>query len=180
MCERGRVRSVGRLCLVRFDGNKYSVMASAVGRPVEILQMASLNILARRRDPPPPLTTCGAPSDTSDASRSERFNSAAVAARRVRRATPIADCAPCGSPDMTASGDMTMERPEALEQGTVQRMNRMKLYGSETPDAIGPSERVERAPVTRSSPLPSNAARRTRTRTPAGGGRPAGCGDQRE
>jgi len=32
-----------------------------------ILRMASLNILARRRDPPPPLTTCGAPSDTPDA-----------------------------------------------------------------------------------------------------------------
>src|SRR5690606_29828390 len=28
--------SVSKTCLVRFDNNKYSVMASAVGRPVEI------------------------------------------------------------------------------------------------------------------------------------------------
>src|SRR4029434_10303384 len=28
--------SVSKTCLVRFDNNKYSVMASAVGRPVEV------------------------------------------------------------------------------------------------------------------------------------------------
>jgi hypothetical protein len=28
--------SVSKTCLVRFDSNKYSVSASAVGRPVEI------------------------------------------------------------------------------------------------------------------------------------------------
>lgn len=28
--------SVSKTCLVRFDNNKYSVSASAVGRPVEI------------------------------------------------------------------------------------------------------------------------------------------------
>ena len=33
--------AVSKTCLVRFDNNKYSVMASAVGRPVEILRMAS-------------------------------------------------------------------------------------------------------------------------------------------
>jgi hypothetical protein len=32
--------SVSKTCLVRFDNNKYSVMASAVGRPVEILAYA--------------------------------------------------------------------------------------------------------------------------------------------
>jgi hypothetical protein len=28
--------SVSKTCLVRFDNNKYSVMANAVGRPVEV------------------------------------------------------------------------------------------------------------------------------------------------
>jgi hypothetical protein len=32
--------SVSKTCLVRFDNNKYSVTASAVGRPVEVLDYA--------------------------------------------------------------------------------------------------------------------------------------------
>ena len=32
--------SVSKTCLVRFDNNRYSVMASAVGRPVEVLAYA--------------------------------------------------------------------------------------------------------------------------------------------
>ena len=62
---------MSKTCLVRFDNNKYSVDASAVGRPVEIRACAEalengvhsadvvLNILARRRDtgPPPVIAT---------------------------------------------------------------------------------------------------------------------------
>ena len=33
---RATVASVSKTCLVSFDGNKYSVMAKAVGRPVDI------------------------------------------------------------------------------------------------------------------------------------------------
>jgi transposase len=35
-CFRATVASVSKTCLVSFDGNKYSVMAKAVGRPVDI------------------------------------------------------------------------------------------------------------------------------------------------
>jgi hypothetical protein len=35
-CFRATVASVSKTCLVNFDGNKYSVMAKAVGRPVDI------------------------------------------------------------------------------------------------------------------------------------------------
>ena len=58
--------SVSKTCLVRFDNNRYSVAASAVGRPVEVACAAIahgvhsadvvLNILARQRDPGPPST----------------------------------------------------------------------------------------------------------------------------
>jgi transposase len=98
--------TVSKTCLVRFDNNKYSVAASAVGRPVEIRAYADrielrqdgrrlgaveaacaealaagvhsadvvLNVLARRREPGPPLTIT-----TPDALR--------------LRCEPAADCA---------------------------------------------------------------------------------------
>ena len=40
--------SVSKTCLVRFDNNKYSVIASAVGRPVEIRAYADRLRLLRR------------------------------------------------------------------------------------------------------------------------------------
>jgi transposase len=40
-----RTAAVSKTCLVRFDGNKYSVMANAVGRPVEIHAYAERVVL---------------------------------------------------------------------------------------------------------------------------------------
>jgi hypothetical protein len=49
--------SVSKTCLVRFDNNKYSVAASAVGRPVEIHAYADRVVIRQdgrivRRAPP--------------------------------------------------------------------------------------------------------------------------------
>ena len=38
---RATVASVSKTCLVRFDSNRYSVMAKAVGRPFDITSMPS-------------------------------------------------------------------------------------------------------------------------------------------
>jgi hypothetical protein len=40
--------SVSKTCLVRFDNNKYSVAASAVGRPVEVHVEEKENLTSTR------------------------------------------------------------------------------------------------------------------------------------
>jgi hypothetical protein len=42
--------SVSKTCLVRFDNNKYSVAASAIGRPVEVHAYADLIVICQESE----------------------------------------------------------------------------------------------------------------------------------
>ncbi|WP_419458355.1 Mu transposase domain-containing protein [Agrobacterium tumefaciens] len=46
--------SIGKICLVRFDNNKYSVLSTVVGRPAEIQACRSHHYPSGRRRHRPP------------------------------------------------------------------------------------------------------------------------------
>jgi len=81
--------SVSKTCLVRFDSNKYSVEASAVGRPVEIRAYAE-RLEIRQGEP----CRANGPSDIGERALSGSIGALSVAARRSTIPGTTFPCSP--------------------------------------------------------------------------------------